>query len=630
MDSSNEELEDATVTSQNSTHTHHGSCTVCAKAKSKCIRRPGNGDCERCIRLHKTCQIREPVKRKRKARKTTRSAQLQNLETKLADIAQALAIKQAQEVSAGSNSRSPISQQMDALYQESDDTYPTPLVITPSITRSNDFLASAHDPTLETVNPEHVSTGMNATHTDVLLDRYQRLMAPHMPFVVIPSGINASSLASSKPFLSKAIETIAFFHDTVTQKHMVKDLMQQVSERMLIKGEKSLDLLQGMLVFGNWYNPHLFAPPSHTVLLHLTMALTHDLDIDRAPGFCEKVALMAASQAHGVPQPAKVVTNDERRAVLGTFYLTSQILTSFRKIDTLHWSPWLTKCAEALTQAKEYKSDILLVQLAQSQRIMQEAMGTECDHAPVSFYAKSFLSDLDNIELASANGMSAIVLRLQQACTRTAVWERSFGNLASHTVKETDLRQRLDGMWHCMDAAKRYTDIYLELPVEEYPLVPFGVFAQFAYIFVVLVRASLIEMDGWDVKALRSFIDFSSLLEKASQRYDAVSTSHPDGLILNNEAFAKWSAKTKWAKSFYDTKFLPVDPNTSTVNQPPPGCTTIEADETQESRRAFPTPLQVPAEFSTDTFAIEDSMWHSLGNPAIFLGDIDSAFTDIP
>jgi hypothetical protein len=283
-----------------------------------------------------------------------------------------------------------------------------------------------------------------------------------------------------------------------------------------------------------------------------------------------------------------------------------------------------------LTQAKEYESDLLLVQLAQSQRIMQEAMGTECDHAPVSFYAKSFLSDLDNIELASANGMLAIVLRLQQACTRTAVWERSFGNLASHTVKETDLRQRLDGMWHCMDAAKRYTDIYLELPVEHYPLVPFGVFAQFAYIFVVLVRASLIEMDGWDVKALRSFIDFSSLLEKASQRYDAVSTSRPDGLVLNNEAFAKWSAKTKWAKSFYDTKFLPVDPNAPTVNQPPPGCTTIEADETQESRRALPTPLQVPAEFSTDTFAFGDSMWDSLDNPAIFLGDIDSAFADIP
>jgi hypothetical protein len=117
---------------------------------------------------------------------------------------------------------------------------------------------------------------------------------------------------------------------------MMKDLLQRISERVVINGEKSLDLLQSMLVLGNWYNPHLFAPPSYTVLLHLTMALTHNLDIDCAPGFCEKAALMAASQAHDVPQPPKVVTNDERRAVLGTFYLTLQIFTSFRKIDTLN------------------------------------------------------------------------------------------------------------------------------------------------------------------------------------------------------------------------------------------------------------------------------------------------------
>ncbi|KAL1798757.1 hypothetical protein ACET3X_002794 [Alternaria dauci] len=626
MDQAIEDL-DETVHSQNTAHSYHGSCTVCAKAKSKCVRRPGNGDCDRCTRLQKTCQIREPVKRKRKARKITRSAQLQHLETKLADIAQALASKQTQEVSAGLDFRSDISQQTNGLHRESDNMYPTPLVTTPNTTRSNDFLASAHGPTLEMVNTEHVLTEMDATDADVLLDRYQRLMAPHMPFVIIPRGINASDLARSKPFLLKAIETVTFFHDTTTQQFMVKDLMQQISERMLINGEKSLDLLQGMLVFSNWYNPHLFAPPSHNVLLHLTMALTHDLDIDRAPGFCEKVTLMAASQAHGVPQPAKVVTNDERRAVLGTFYLTSQIFTSFRKIDTLHWSPWLTKCADALTQAEEYESDLLLVQLTRSQRIMQEAMGTEYDHAPVSFYAKSFLSDLDNIGLASVHGTSAIVLRLQQACARTAIWERSFGNLATHTVKETDLRQRLDGMWHCMDAAKKYTDIYLELLVEDYPLVPFGVFAQFAYIFVVLVRASLIEMDGWDVKALRSFIDFSSLLEKASQRYDAVSQSRLDGLFLRNEAFAKWSAKTKWAKSFYDTKFLPVDPNAPSNNQTPLGRTTVDANKAQELHGALPTPLEPSS--STDTFAFGDSMWASFDDPAAFLGDIDFALADV-
>jgi hypothetical protein len=57
----------------------------------------------------------------------------------------------------------------------------------------------------------------------------------------------------------------------------------------------------------NWYNPHLFTPSNHTVVWHLAMALIHDLDIDRTPGLCEKVLVMAASKAHGVPQPVRTV-----------------------------------------------------------------------------------------------------------------------------------------------------------------------------------------------------------------------------------------------------------------------------------------------------------------------------------
>jgi hypothetical protein len=38
---------------------------------------------------------------------------------------------------------------------------------------------------------------------------------------------------------------VASFHNTAIQQTMAKDLMREISERMLINGEKSLDLLQG-------------------------------------------------------------------------------------------------------------------------------------------------------------------------------------------------------------------------------------------------------------------------------------------------------------------------------------------------------------------------------------------------
>jgi hypothetical protein len=466
-------------------------------------------------------------------------------------------------------------------------------------------------------------------------------MAPYMPFVVIPIGTHVSSVAKAKPLLLQAITTVASFHDTSMQQSMAKDFMRQLSERILINCEKSLDLLQSLLVWMNWYNPHLYTPPNHTVLFHLAIALTHDLEIDRMPGLCEKVAVMAASKACGVPQPAKTITNDERRAVLGTFYLTSQIFTSFRKIE-MNWTPWLTTCVDELTRAQEYKSDILLVQLAQSQRIMQEVMGTQYEHAPVQFYAKSFLSDLEDLGPVTGVGSVATVLRLQHAITCTAIWERSFADLATNPTKETDLRPRLDGMWRCMEAAKGFTDIYLELLVEDYLVVPFGIFAQFAYIFTALTRASSIEMDGWDVKALREFIDFSTLMEEASKRYDAVSQVRIDGLVLSNDAFAKWSAKTKWAKSFYDTKFLTAASSTlcatrSRTANSRTRDTRIDQESchihsTQNSgfRMPFPTPLEAPMDPSLSSFtAFDDLFGTSFSDPLQFTDDLDMRFEDL-
>jgi hypothetical protein len=135
------------------------------------------------------------------------------------------------------------------------------------------------------------ATALSMQETEALFDRYQRLMAPYMPFVVIPTGITASCLAKTKPLLLQAITTVASFHNTALQQIVVKNLMRQISERMLIDCEKSLDLLQFFLVIMTWHNPHLSTPSNHTVVWHLAMSLIHDLDIDRAPGFCEKASL---------------------------------------------------------------------------------------------------------------------------------------------------------------------------------------------------------------------------------------------------------------------------------------------------------------------------------------------------
>jgi hypothetical protein len=63
---------------------------------------------------------------------------------------------------------------------------------------------------------------------------------------------DAWELAHRKPFLMQVIATVAFFHDLPKQQVMVKDLMRQISEKMILRNDKSLELLQGILILIAW------------------------------------------------------------------------------------------------------------------------------------------------------------------------------------------------------------------------------------------------------------------------------------------------------------------------------------------------------------------------------------------
>ncbi|KAF1943010.1 hypothetical protein EJ02DRAFT_374500, partial [Clathrospora elynae] len=284
MERRQQEFNKAPVARHSRSEARSGSCIACAKAKSRCVRGPGSNTCERCVRLRKDCQIREPVKRKRNPVKATRMTHFKHLETKLDNLAQSLSSQQG----LGSTSTAHQSENTSfpaerALHRvDPNHSQPSPALVTPNNATSSCSTTFVQDEFYGSNIPRNEGTLLNLQETEVLFQRYQRLMAPYMPFVVIPIGTETSRLTKIKPFLMQVITTITLFHDTAIQQVMAKDLMRQVSERMLINGEKSMDLLQGLLVFLNWYNPHLFMPSNHT-LLHLAMSLTLDLNIDRAP-----------------------------------------------------------------------------------------------------------------------------------------------------------------------------------------------------------------------------------------------------------------------------------------------------------------------------------------------------------
>lgn len=104
---------------------------------------------------------------------------------------------------------------------------------------------------------EHSATSDQNTFSksdkDTYLTIFKTSMARYFPFVVIDDHISAEELGRTKPFLLDVILVAAFHRDSGRQSALGKEIIEHLSRRMLFDGEKSLDLLQGLLVYISWY-----------------------------------------------------------------------------------------------------------------------------------------------------------------------------------------------------------------------------------------------------------------------------------------------------------------------------------------------------------------------------------------
>jgi hypothetical protein len=95
-------------------------------------------------------------------------------------------------------------------------------------------------------------------------------------------------------------------------------LMAYISDHMLMRSERSLDLLSGIVVMLSFYNYHCFLHSQLQNLTSLAMTLVAELGLKRPPSWQERTRLMVLNLG-----PLKERTNEERRLCLGVWHLSS-------------------------------------------------------------------------------------------------------------------------------------------------------------------------------------------------------------------------------------------------------------------------------------------------------------------
>ena len=106
----------------------------------------------------------------------------------------------------------------------------------------------------EKIKEDVVTQGfLNMELAESYVTAFKSVMTPHFPFVVIGSDVTAAQLRKERPFLFLTVLASAAYENMPLQRSLGLEVKKAVASRMVIHGEISFDMLQGLLVYLAWY-----------------------------------------------------------------------------------------------------------------------------------------------------------------------------------------------------------------------------------------------------------------------------------------------------------------------------------------------------------------------------------------
>ena len=158
------------------------------------------------------------------------------------------------------------------------------------------------------------------------LETYRTKMVPNFPIVCVRPDVTVDEMRLQRPFLFLVIRAICS-KNLCRQQALVVEVKKTLGREMLLEGTKTLDLFLGVLVFAGWCHYYICNKPIISTVIQLGMSLAFDLGLTK-PLLGEHADIMRHYIiAHGCPKrtngPNRVITMEERRAVVGLYLVSS-------------------------------------------------------------------------------------------------------------------------------------------------------------------------------------------------------------------------------------------------------------------------------------------------------------------
>jgi hypothetical protein len=255
-------------------------CQSCTRSKAKCSPFEDRSDlCYRCQRLGKSCVFEETARKKAPKSRSyvpessiapsprqelTFSRRVKQLEQRVDTLIDLLAAngqnfgitQQTDGVSyvAPSASENVVGQAVDA----TDGSSPLSTdKVQENTERSEPYMTPAEtpqSPAVDAFSPyDPVEAGvLSPNDASNLLKEFGESFTRSFPFVIVPASTDIGALRRNAPFLFHCIMTVATYRTPAIQQLLNKELKEQIATRIVRQSHKSLEILQGLLIYGSW------------------------------------------------------------------------------------------------------------------------------------------------------------------------------------------------------------------------------------------------------------------------------------------------------------------------------------------------------------------------------------------
>lgn len=214
---------------------------------------------------------------------------------------------------------------------------------------------------------------------ETLLSIYRNQLSSPLPFVIIPAGTTPRKLQATRPFLMKVIRMVASVRHLRLVRGQSRAVMEHISNAILMRSERSLDLLQGILVFLGSYHYHCMAHAQFNNLIRLAVSLVEDIDLSTCPKSQQRRSQLPLVRAE---EPVSR-TNEEKRALLGVWYMSSNAGLVVKQLAFTRYTKYMDQCLKDLDDAREYKTDQLAIQLVHIQQLTEKIFHFHSSDSPV-------------------------------------------------------------------------------------------------------------------------------------------------------------------------------------------------------------------------------------------------------